>query len=203
MCHHNFVQHNGCGHIGEAHTEPWTLCSTAVARLDTVRSPFAQPLSPPSSPPPKRTASTRRFLSLSRTLSRSSTHPSAPGSPRSSMGGDYFSAVAPPIDYSSIPEHQIAAARCEAPTKRTRISSEMNVCKECLRGIADMRSLVQRYDKTGCVKGTAAFEEFLKWRGEGLGDAEGDLTVPVEDSIYGVPLGAREAIILGHPEGKW
>jgi hypothetical protein len=107
------------------------------------------------------------------------------------------------VDCAALPAHQLNAVRCAEPTKRTRVSSEMNVCKECQRWIGDMRYLVQRYDKTGSVKGTAAFEEFLRGRGEGGGDAEGDLTVPLDDSVDGVMLGAREAIILGHPEGRW
>lgn len=66
-----------------------------------------------------------------------------------------------------------------------------------------MRGMLARYDKTGSIRGTAAFEAFLKWRGEGGGEEEGDLTVPLDDSVDGVALGAREAIILGHPGGRY
>ena len=202
MCHHNFVQHNGCGHIGEAHDTPWTLCGAALARLSALRGPSSPPLSP-SFAPPKRTPSTRRFLSLSRTLSRSASTASRPARAASPAGEDYF--AAPMVDYAALPPHEVLAAKCAVPTKRTRVSSEMNVCKECLRWIADMRSLVQRFDKTGSIKGTAAFEAFLKGRGEGGGDAVGDLTVPVDDDegIGGMGVGvARQAIILGHPEER-
>lgn len=66
-----------------------------------------------------------------------------------------------------------------------------------------MRSMIERYDKTGSIRGTAAFEAFMRWQGEGGGEREGDLTVPLDDSLDGVALGAREAIILGHPEGQY
>lgn len=62
-----------------------------------------------------------------------------------------------------------------------------------------MRSMVERYDKTGSIRGTSAFEAFLRWQSEG--GQEGDLTVPLNDSVDGVVLGAQEAIILGHREG--
>jgi hypothetical protein len=210
MCHHNFVQHNGCGHIGESHSAPWTLCASALARLSALRGPNSPPLSPAAGAPPKRTPSTRRFLSLSRTLSRSASgagaRPVQVASSRSSMmsgagsvGEEYFGAPEMEIDTASVPAHQVQAVKCAAPTKRTRVSSEMKVCKECARWIADMRSLVQRFDKTGSVKGTAAFEAFLKGRGEGGGEDAGDLTVPVDEDEGGV-FGARQAIILGHPE---
>ena len=65
-----------------------------------------------------------------------------------------------------------------------------------------MRSMIARYDKTGSVRGTVAFEEFLKWGGKGGGEREGDLTIPVDDGVDGdrEVFGARQAIILGHPE---
>lgn len=54
--------------------------------------------------------------------------------------------------------------------------------------------MITRYDKTGSIRGTAAFERFLKWEGEG---AEGDLTLPADE---GADFGARQAIILGVSE---
>lgn len=39
----------------------------------------------------------------------------------------------------------------------------------------------------------------LKREGEGGGEREGDLTVPLDDGDEGM-FGARQAIILGHPE---
>jgi hypothetical protein len=76
----------------------------------------------------------------------------------------------------------------------------MKVCKLCQKNVDDMRSMLARYDKTGNIRGTIAFEKFLKWEGEGAGDGEGDLTVPVEDDEPGAIYGARQAIIMGVPE---
>lgn len=68
-----------------------------------------------------------------------------------------------------------------------------------------MQHMLARYEKTGSIRGTAAFDEFLRWRGEGGGEreCEGDLTVPVRDSAMGVDLGARQAIIMGYPEEEF
>lgn len=33
MCYHNFVCHNGCGHLGSSNTNPYTFCDAARARL--------------------------------------------------------------------------------------------------------------------------------------------------------------------------
>jgi hypothetical protein len=63
-----------------------------------------------------------------------------------------------------------------------------------------MRSMLGRYDKTGSIRGTSAFEKFLKVEGDAGGEREDDLTVPLDDSVDGVRLGARQAIILGYPE---
>jgi hypothetical protein len=60
--------------------------------------------------------------------------------------------------------------------------------------------MIQTYDKTGSIRGTTAFEKFLKWEGEGGGEREGDLTVPLNDDDDAGFFGARQAIILGHPE---
>lgn len=76
----------------------------------------------------------------------------------------------------------------------------MVVCKDCARWIESMRTMIKFYDKNGSIRGTAAFEKFLKWEGEGGGEREGDLTVPVDDGDGGGAFGARQAIILGHPE---
>lgn len=65
-----------------------------------------------------------------------------------------------------------------------------------------MRNMVERYDKTGSIRGTSAFEAFLRWQeGNGGSGQDGDMTIPLDDNIDGVALGAQEAIILGHPEG--
>ena len=209
MCYHNFSQHNGCGHIGESYTQPWTLCQTALARLSALRGPNSPPLTTAdfSFAPPKRSSSARRFFSLSGTLSRSSTSPwttssravSSPSgniTPRASTSTSSHGSSTPPaeLDYSKLLDHQLIAVRCVNPTKRTHVSREMNVCKVCTKWLDDMRSMLTRYDKTGSIRGTTAFEKFLKWEGEG---AEGDLTLPAED---GADFGARQAIIMGVSE---
>ncbi|RMZ72662.1 heme binding [Pyrenophora seminiperda CCB06] len=196
MCYHNYSQHNGCGHIGESHNHPWTLCDAAVQRLNDLRGPGSPPVSPPATnfhAPPKRTSSTRRFFSLSGQLSRSSTSASLSSSRRGTSGPSA-------LDYSTLPDHQLVAVKCDAPVKRTHVSRDMAVCKDCARWITQMRHMIQRYDKTGSIRGTSAFEKFLKWEGEGGGEREGDLTIPLDDGDQGGPFGARQAIILGHPE---
>ncbi|KAF1350599.1 hypothetical protein EJ07DRAFT_138294, partial [Lizonia empirigonia] len=199
---------NGCGHIGESHHQPWTLCDIALQRLNDLRGPMSPALSPLSTAAPvKRSASTRRFLSLSQTISRSASTASrrtvsSPDDARDSI--NYFAPMEPAnaiaLNYATLPDHQLNAVRCDNSTKRTQISRQMDVCKECKRWIGDMRSMIERYDKTGSIRGTAAFEAFLRWQGEGGGERDGDLTVPLNDSVDGVAMGAREAIILGHPE---
>jgi hypothetical protein len=104
------------------------------------------------------------------------------------------------LDYATLPDHQLVAVRCTNPTKRTHVSREMDVCKTCRRWLDDMRSMLGRYDKTGSIRGTGAFEKFLKGEGDGGGEREDDLTIPLDDSKDGVNLGARQAIVLGHAE---
>lgn len=71
------------------------------------------------------------------------------------------------MEGSLIPDYQLAAVMCKGGdvVRRTLVSSEMEVCKECRRWIEEMRFLLTRYDKTGSVKGMAVYEEFLKPRG--------------------------------------
>jgi hypothetical protein len=76
---------------------------------------------------------------------------------------------APSIDGTSgIPEHQFKAVKCTGydVEQNAKVSSGMEVCKECKKWIREMRFLLERYDKTGSVKGTSAFEEFLRFKGE-------------------------------------
>ncbi|KAF2853036.1 hypothetical protein T440DRAFT_466047 [Plenodomus tracheiphilus IPT5] len=215
MCFHNYTSHNGCGHLGESHTQPWTLCDTALGRLNTLRGPNSPPLSPPTPtfPPPKRSSSTRRFFSLSGTLSRSSTNASSTSrravsgpsgmmtpSESTSSYGSYAPTMA--LDYSTLPDHQLSAVKCENPTKRTHVTRDMRVCKPCERSIGDMRNMLARYDKTGSVLGTSAFERFLRREGEGGGEREGDFTVPLDAGEEGGAFGARQAIIMGFPESE-
>lgn len=56
------------------------------------------------------------------------------------------------------------------------------------------------YDRNGSIKGTHAFERFLKVDGDRAELVEDDLTIPLDDQVGGIALGARQAIILGHPE---
>jgi hypothetical protein len=104
------------------------------------------------------------------------------------------------LNYATLPDHQLIAVRCVQPKKRSHVSSEMEVCKTCKRWLKDMQSMLERYDKTGSIRGTGAFEKFLKGEGDARGERDDDLTVPLDDEVNGVPLGARQAIILGHPE---
>lgn len=60
--------------------------------------------------------------------------------------------------------------------------------------------MVACYDKHGSIKGTGAFEKFLKGEGDAAGEGEEDVTVPLDDAVGGVPLGARQAIVMGFPE---
>jgi hypothetical protein len=107
------------------------------------------------------------------------------------------------LNYATLPDHQLNAVRCTDPSKTSQVSRKMDVCKDCKRWIGDMRNMIERYDKTGSIKGTAAFDAFLKWQDDGAGEGEGDLTVPLDDSVNGHMLGAREAIILGHPGAQY
>ena len=40
----------------------------------------------------------------------------------------------------------------------------MRVCKECEKWMREMRFMIDRWEKTGSIRGTSAFEEFLKER---------------------------------------
>lgn len=63
--------------------------------------------------------------------------------------------------------------------------------------------MLTRYEKTGSIMGTAAFEKFLRWEGEGGGDREGDVTVPLyDDEDEGGVFGARQAIVMGFSESE-
>jgi hypothetical protein len=214
MCFHNFTSHNGCGHVGESHTQPWTLCDDAIARLNAYRGPGSPPISPAavSYAPPKRSGSTRRFFSLSRSSTTASHQrtisETLPALSRdsTSSSGSYTPAPASAVqgvalNYASLPDHQLFAVKCEKPIKSTHVSREMDVCKTCKRALADMRSMLARYDQTGSIRGTAAFEQFLKDLGDGGGERNDDMTIPLDDCDGGA-MGARQAIIMGYPSGE-
>lgn len=60
---------------------------------------------------------------------------------------------------------------CEEPEKRTRVVSggKIKICEICRKSVEDMRFMIERFEKTGSVKGTRAFEEFLRLRGDAVG----------------------------------
>ncbi|KAL5117860.1 hypothetical protein ACEQ8H_004178 [Pleosporales sp. CAS-2024a] len=244
MCFHNYSQHSGCGHLGESHTQPWELCNVAISKLHRLRGPMSPPLSPAptSSALPKRSPSTRRFFSLSRsntTASQRMSNSYLPATPCESTSSTATTGTATPatpatptpppppppppappaaqlLDYSTLADHELKAVRCATPIERTHVSRQMAVCKNCARWLDDMRSMLARYDKTGSIRGTAAFEKFLKPQGGGGGHAllqatassqpqQDDLTIPLDNcDDRGVALGARQAIVMGHPvHGMW
>ncbi|KAF1979248.1 hypothetical protein BU23DRAFT_549264 [Bimuria novae-zelandiae CBS 107.79] len=204
MCYANFTQHSGCGHIGESCTQPLTLCDDAIQRLYSLRGPNSPLISPPATQffaPPNRSASKRRFFSLSGTLSRSSSTVSRQSERPSlrSANPSFTPTTTVPvdIDYKGLPEHQVNAVKCKVPVRRSQVASEMDVCPECKKSLNDMRSMLERYDKTGSIRGTTAFEQFLRFGDDRNYTAAGDVTIPLRDSITG-EHGAMQAIVLGH-----
>ncbi|KAF2437237.1 hypothetical protein P171DRAFT_459306 [Karstenula rhodostoma CBS 690.94] len=215
MCYANFTQHSGCGHIGGSSTRPLTLCDDAIQRLYSLRGPNSPPISSPTQqntffPPPRRSASKRRFFSLSQTLSRTSSIASrssrssagtgVDGRPAPRSAAASFSpstTVAADIDYASLPVHQLNAVKCREPIRRSQVASDMDVCPECKKALVDMRSMLERYDKSGSIRGTTAFEQFLRFGDDRNYTADGDVTIPVRDSVAG-EHGAMQAIVLGH-----
>ena len=67
------------------------------------------------------------------------------------------------VDYTGLPEHQLNAVKCEDPIRRSQVASDMDVCPKCKRALEDMRTMLERYDKTGSIRGTTAFEQFLRF----------------------------------------
>ncbi|KAF1992715.1 hypothetical protein P154DRAFT_528265 [Amniculicola lignicola CBS 123094] len=181
MCYHNYTQHSGCGHLGECHTQGWTLCAQAERRLADYRGPMSPPLSPPEynmGPPPKRNSTsaakfTKRMFSFPTNLARHAS--STTQSSRRAVSGPSISRASTSSYVSTndagIRDHEWEVAKCKGDdvTRRTMVSSEMEVCKECMRWIKEMRFMIERYEKTGSVRGTGAFEEFLKWRADSVG----------------------------------
>ena len=62
--------------------------------------------------------------------------------------------------------------------------------------------MLERYDKSGSIRGTVAFERFLKHEGDGAGEGEGDVTVKLDDGAEGGGSvgGPMQAIVMGYPE---
>lgn len=71
----------------------------------------------------------------------------------------------------NVTDHEIKEILCEEPKKRTRVvsGSEMKICSVCMKAVEDMRFMIERFEKTGSVRGTNAFEELLKLRGDAAG----------------------------------
>ncbi|KAL5412276.1 hypothetical protein PMIN04_009925 [Paraphaeosphaeria minitans] len=215
MCYANFTQHSGCGHIGESSTQLVTLCDEAIQRLYSLRGPNSPSISSPTQPtsffpPPKCSASKRRFLSLSQTLSRTSsiaprfsrssgsTSVDGRSAPRSAAASfSPITTVAADIDYANLPVHQLNAVKCRELISRSQVANNMDVCPECKKALVDMRSMLERYDKTGSIRGTTAFEQFLRFADDRKYTTYGDVTIPVRDSVAG-EHGAMRAIVLGH-----
>ncbi|KAF2182473.1 hypothetical protein K469DRAFT_233931 [Zopfia rhizophila CBS 207.26] len=176
MCYHNYTCHNGCGHIGESHISPITLCADAEQRLALRRGPMSPPL--PTSPPPKNTFPFpppkhrptsklhKRIASFSASISRTTSSASMASSRRAVSGPSRTStsSFASSGAELGIADHELEAVKCERPQKRSLVSNGMDVCKECGKWVREMRFMLERFDKTGSVRGTGAFEEFLKGR---------------------------------------
>lgn len=50
--------------------------------------------------------------------------------------------------------------------------SKMSICKTCAKAVSDMRFMIEIFDKKGSIKGTSAFDEFLRLRGDAVGGKE-------------------------------
>ncbi|KAF2750389.1 hypothetical protein M011DRAFT_241519 [Sporormia fimetaria CBS 119925] len=179
MCYHNLTQHNGCGHIGERHTAAWTLCAAAEQRLAQLRGPT--PIAPSTTRPPKLG---KRFTSFGSSFSRSNTaNPSLQrtmsGPPSSLSVGSrtsISSATTQETSCGDIPRYEFNSVKCgeEVCETRTQVTRDMDVCKGCKRWIEEMRSMIAGYDRSGIIRGTKVYEEFLKARvGDDAGPVRG------------------------------
>ncbi|KAF2108002.1 hypothetical protein BDV96DRAFT_588083 [Lophiotrema nucula] len=184
MCYENHTQHNGCGHIGPSHTNPWTLCITAQEKLVALRGPNSPPLSSPATnintgffSPPKRSSTIKRSFTLNSFLSRRASSTSKTSTSRRAVSGPAASrASTSTSSYSSsmnewaVTDHEMREVRCAAweCERKEIVSSEMEVCETCKAAIRQMKQMIQTYERTGVVKGTGAYELFLKglaeWR---------------------------------------
>jgi hypothetical protein len=164
MYHHNFTQHVGCGHISETHLQPWTLCTDAEKRLSERLGQAMQPSPPQGSTYVQRNASSsssglRQRLKVRLLLSPTSNTPSSYASPTSTPSL---------ASLHGLPMHEIQAITCMKSVQRTHTSAgaKMDVCGECKVWMSAMWSMLERYDKTGCIKGTRAYDEFLRDKAE-------------------------------------
>ncbi|KAF2650573.1 hypothetical protein K491DRAFT_697143 [Lophiostoma macrostomum CBS 122681] len=186
MCWHNLTQHSGCGHIGEAHHEPWTLCPQALERLEANRGPSSPPFIPPQiqPAPPTRLPTTSKTRKLTRTISDAvRSNPKRGAEPRSVSGPNISrsstSSMPTISSYRDLPDHVLERVKCTGSeiNERTQVDASaggkrMNVCKDCKASIKDMCAMLDMYNKNGSIKGTAAFRKFLQ---NSVGDVEKDV----------------------------
>ncbi|ORY19034.1 hypothetical protein BCR34DRAFT_553164 [Clohesyomyces aquaticus] len=219
MCYHNYTRHTGCGHLGESHAQPWTLCPAAEQRLLDLRGPMSPPPTSSMAPPPlppKRTSTNTSSASGSKlhkriaSFSASITRTASTSSDRRAISGPAGSRTStssfnsPSLGFG-IADHELGIVLCKSDTviRRTQISQgmQMDVCKECGKWIREMRFMLDRFERTGSVMGTSAFEEFLKYRGEsveGFEGIEGGL-VQQQDMVDKAVSGA----LADRGEGEW
>jgi hypothetical protein len=71
----------------------------------------------------------------------------------------------------NITDHEMKEILCEEPERRMRVGSggEMQICTVCRKSIEDMRFMIERFEKSGSIRGTTAFDEFLRLRGDAVG----------------------------------
>lgn len=174
MCYANYTQHSGCSHIALSASQPLTLCDAAINRLYSLRGPSSPPITPNAQPftaPPKRSASRRRFFSLSGTLSRSASSASRSRNANEGLGrtrsvrstaGSFTpsTTLVESVDVGGLPEHEVRAVRCGEVVRRSVVAGEMSVCEGCRGAVEAMRSMVERWVK---VLFLTFFSYFLEW----------------------------------------
>lgn len=178
MCYHNYTQYSGCGHFGEA-PERYTLCNPVYAEVYAKRGPSSPLPVPPEEyfKQPMRRSTTKRktrFFSMSNVLERSGTTKSfssrrAVSGPENGGGSrDSRSSFAEGRSGISILEHELkeAAQRCPNIQDKTQVGNNApgQVCEECRKWIDSLRIMLKTYEEGKGVRGTKAFEEFLKDR---------------------------------------
>ncbi|KAF2709063.1 hypothetical protein K504DRAFT_468271 [Pleomassaria siparia CBS 279.74] len=189
MCWLNYSQHMGCGHYGPPATNAYSLCVVGQKALLDRRGPSSPPLMSPSSapapPPLKRSSTLGRFFessvkrSASTTTARRAVSGPSGGTSASRLSME-TSTVRFGLDVTpgsqrnaTITDAELKAVLCkgEELKKRARVwnGDEINICIKCKETISDMRFMIERLDKTGSIKGTKAFTDFLQLRGEALG----------------------------------
>ena len=119
---------------------------------------------PPPKPSSTSSSSVRRFFSASLKRAQNSTSLSSrciSGPSSSTSIGEVD--IVPELQ---IPDYQWKGVLCTEVVDRTRVRSggAVTICDICAKAVTDMRFMIKRFDATGSVKGTSAFEEFLMGR---------------------------------------